>query len=380
MERVYEGGISHAREVAGVGFVPNPLPPNLDLGALYIATIHGLLEAQSSLSDLATVARDLDNPYLLMGPFATREAKLSSAIEDTFASARQVMLFEFDVDSDEPENRSDTLEVANYVSALNFGYKSELPLCQRLFREMHAILLNNVKRDAGIPGEFRTTQNAIGSRRGGFEDATFVPPPPRFLDTCLSEFESFLNARCDLPALITIAMSHYQFECIHPFDDGNGRLGRLLIALQLCRQANLATPLVYISGFFEQNRSEYYRRLLNVSSQNDWLGWIQFFLTAVNTQARDAYGRAKRLLALRERYRDLVREKQASPLLPILIDKLFERPVLTASMVCKYVDVTPKSAGALIRRLEAKSIVREVTGWKRNRVFLAEEIMTLIES
>jgi len=378
-EKIYTGTAVTLRDVHGYGFVPNPLPPNLDRGELLVQIQDGLLEAERSLSELAGIARDLENPYLLIGPFVQREARLSSAIEDTYASAKQVMLFDLDPNSIEPESRNDTREVSNYVKALHYGHKSPLPLCRRLFLEMHKILLDGVHRDAGVPGEFRTTQNAIGKKDSRFENARFVPTPPNYVPECLDQLERYINGDCRLPRLVRFAITHYQFECIHPFDDGNGRLGRLLVALQLCKQAQLSSPLVYISGFFEQNRSDYYDKLLAVSTRNEWEEWISFFLTAIVTQARDAYNRAKLLLELRAKYQQLVQEKRASAVLPKIIDALFEHPVLTVNLVRKIGCVTAPSAGALISKLEKKGIIVEATGRKRKKVYIAPKIIELVD-
>jgi Fic family protein len=377
-ERVYGTPIT-TREVTGLGFVPDPLPPNFDMGEVLQATIKSISRAERCLGELSAMARDLENPYLLIGPFVTREAKLSSAIENTYASAKQIALFDVDLDAIEPDDRPETLEVRNYVHALHHGFRSKLPLCSRLFLEMHKTLLQGVERDAGVPGEYRTTQNAIGRNRSRFEDAKFVPVPPRFLGDCVTQFERFINSNSDIHPLIRFAIAHYQFECIHPFDDGNGRLGRLLIALQLCRQADLSAPLVYISGFFEQNRDDYYGKLFRVSTHGEWLDWVKFFLSGVVTQAEDALHRATKLLELRKSYHERVREKRASGVLPTIIDKLFEFPVTTVATVCEWTGLTPPAAGKLVRKLEEKRILAEITGREKRRVFYAPGVFELIE-
>jgi Fic family protein len=381
-EQVFTGTKAELRDIAGMGFVPNPLPPKFDLGKLLIEIQEALLAAERRLSELAGVARDLENPYVLIGPFSAREARLSSAIENTFASARQLALFDVDPTAIKSDDRAEVVEVRNYIQALEHGFRSELPLCCRLFLEMHKILLTGVQRDAGIPGEFRTTQNAIGSRAEAFENAKFVPPPARFVPECMADLDKFVNTKSSqIPLLVRMAMAHYQFECIHPFEDGNGRLGRLLIALQLCKQAQLSAPLVYISGFFEQNRDSYYQKLYNVSTRDDWFGWIKFFLTAVVTQAEDACARAKKLLALRADYHTKVREKRASAMLPLIVDKLFQHPVLTIARVREYTGVTPPAAAKHISKLVEKQIVTEFqTGRQRNRLYLAKDILEITES
>lgn len=379
VERRFTGTRIEHQKVRGVGFVPNPLPPDMDLGDLLVQTYDALVAAERQLSLLSGVARDLDNPFLLIGPFITREAKLSSAIENTFASGSNLALFDLDPNTVEPQNRQEVLEVGNYVKALRYGHLSDLPICRRLLLKMHKILLTGVEKDAGVPGQFRKSQNAIGQKQDRFADAKFVPTPPQFLEEAIDKLERFINSNCDLPRLIQFALVHYQFEAIHPFDDGNGRLGRLLIALQLCKQAQLDAPLVYISGFFEQNREAYYERLYRVSTHCEWLEWIKFFLTAIVTQAEDAHVRARRLLDLRQKYLERVREKRASGMLPVVIDKLFEHPALTVAAVQRLTELTAPSAGKLIKKLLDKGIIREATGRQRKRVYIAPEIIEVME-
>lgn len=364
----------------GYGFVPDNLPPQISRSEILDVCVQPLLDAERSLSELAGVARDIDNPLVLMGPFIQREAKLSSAIENTFASGQNLALFDVDANAVEPDKRQDTREVSNYSRALWHGYKSDLPICRRLILDMHKILLDGVDRDAGTPGKFRQTQNAISQQHHRFRDAKFVPPPPRYLDKLISALEAYVNTKSSLPRLIQFALTHYQFETIHPFDDGNGRLGRLLIALQLCKQAQLDMPLVYISGFFEANREEYYQRLFRVSTQGECGEWINFFLTAIATQAEDARDRAKNLLGLRQKYRDLVTEKRASAMLPSVIDELFKQPAITVTGVCKTTGLKAPSAGKLIGKLEEKGIVLEITGRQRKRVYVATEILEATQS
>lgn len=380
-ERIFTGTRIDVREVPGVGFVPDPLPPKLDLGGLLVEIHDAVVAASSKLAELAAVARDLQNPYILIGPFSAREARDSSAIENTYASAQQLALFDIDPNAIDRESVSEVTEVRNYVRALEHGFQSDRPLCCSLFLEMHEILLTDVKRDAGTPGQFRTTQNAIGSKESSFENAKFVPPPPAHVSGCMNDLERYINtAESKIPLLARMAMVHYQFESIHPFDDGNGRLGRLLIALQLCKQGPIRAPLVYISGFFEKNRQSYYQKLYNVSTQGDWIDWIKFFLTAVVTQADDACVRATKLLKLRTDYLERVREKRASGALPILIDKLFEHPILTVSLVCKLANVTSPAASQQIRRLIEKRILQEYpTGRQRKKLYIATEILDVTD-
>lgn len=379
-ERYYtESGLAF-RTVRGFGYVPIDLPAGVTNRAIAADIQDVLLAAERNLGLLEGLARNINNPLMLMGNlFAKREAKHSSAIENTFASAQQLALFDVDPNAVEPGDRSEVQEVNNYVRALYHGFRAQEPICLRLIRDMHRILLDGVTRTAGTPGEFRTTQNAIGDQTASFEDAKFVPPPPRFLDACLHELEKYIHADSDLPKLVRIALSHYQFECIHPFDDGNGRLGRLLIALQLCKQSHLSLPFVYVSSFFEKHRTDYYQLLYRVSSEGAWLEWIRFFLSAVATQAQDALERANRLIALRNQYQSMVRQKRASAMLPKVVDHLFSSPAITVAKLCEIASMQPPSAGKLMDQLVAHGIVVEVTGRTRGRVFLASQIIMIIE-
>jgi Fic family protein len=314
-----------------------------------------------------------------MGPLWRREAQLSSKIENTIAPARDVALF--DLEPEVVERRDDALEITNYIRALRYGLDSPLPICLRLIREMHEVLMHDVPRMRGRAGVFRREQNAIAPEKTPFARATFVPPPPAFLDECLGNLEQYINNENDtLPRLVRIALVHYQFETIHPFEDGNGRLGRLLIGLQLCRDVQLSKPLVYVSGYFERHRSEYYRLLKAVSTHGVWLDWFRFFFDAVSSQAQDALIRAGSLNSLRMRYHDLVREKRASANLPALVDMLFQRPAVRVSDVAARFDVTAGSAGKLVDRLVDRGILVEATGRLSHRIYVAPAILHIIEA
>ncbi|MCB0110043.1 MAG: Fic family protein, partial [Caldilineaceae bacterium] len=285
-------------EAAYWAFVPHPLPPtlNFDLPLLQV-----LSSADRALGELAGLGRNIPNPQLLLQPFMRREAVLSSRIEGTQADvadlyayeAGQLMLPGFR--SQAPE--SDVREVLNYVRALEYGLEriKEFPLSLRLLREMHEHLMNGVRGDHLTPGEFRRSQNWIGGYGVGLQDAAYMPPPVDEMKDSLSDFERYLSAVDDYPPLIRLGLVHYQFEAIHPFLDGNGRIGRLLITLLLVHWDLLPLPLLYLSAYFEEHRQHYYDGLMNVSTQGNWHGWLTFFLTGVTEQAKDAIQRAKGL-------------------------------------------------------------------------------------
>jgi len=355
-------------------FVPSPLPPALDLSW---ALLNTLTRAQGAVGHLRGIGRVLPSPHLLIQPFARREAVLSSRIEGTQASLGELLLFE--VGTSAPE-RSDVREVANYVAALDYGFAriNELPLSLRLIRELHGKLMEGMRGDSSAPGEFRAVQNWIGKPGTKIAEATYIPPPVTEMHAALDLFEKFLHAESHLPALIRLALIHYQFEAIHPFLDGNGRVGRLLITLLLHTEKLLEQPLLYLSAFFEKHRDEYYDRLLAVSSRGEWGAWVDFFLRAVHDQANDAVERASALLALRDEYRGRMTVARQSVLLLAMIDRLFQSPALTIAAAARDLGVTYASAKQNVEKLVAAGILEPLSD-TRNKVYMAREILALIE-
>lgn len=281
-------------------FVPNPLAPTFSYDESLVKL---LTDATLALGKLDGVAQTLLDPHLLVGPFLRREAVASSRIEGTVTNLEQLLLFE---ESHRlPDTPGDVREVANYVQALEYGLRRppERPISLGLIREMHQVLMHDVRGGRHGPGQFRRVQNLIGQRGQRVADARFVPPPPTELPRLLDDFERFIAGPSELSPLIRLAFAHYQFEAIHPFEDGNGRLGRLLIALLLGEWGIVGQPLLSVSRYFDHHRDAYIDGLLAVSQRGDWRGWVELFLTAVLTQAEDALTRSRRLLDLRERYR-----------------------------------------------------------------------------
>lgn len=370
----------NGRLAQGIGgraaFIPAPLYPQIDWSA---DLVRELSNADQALGKLAGIGQSLVNPQLLLRPFLKREAVLSSRIEGTMASLSD--LFFFEAAPSTAAAGSDVGEVANYVSALEFGLKSasKRPLGLNLLREMHRILMEGVRGGDKRPGEFRRDRNWIGPPGCRLDEATYVPPPPEALPELLDAFEKALHETSGLPALVRFAVAHYQFEAIHPFMDGNGRIGRLLITLLLCTEGLLPQPLLYLSAYFERHRDAYYRQLLAVSQAMRWGEWIQFFLRGVSEQALDAIERARRLLELRERFRSQFHEARSSALLLKLIDELFNTPIITIPRAAKLLRVTYHSAQANIDRLVGGGILREVTGRKRDRVYVARQILQAVE-
>lgn len=358
-------------------FAPSPLPPAV---AWDDALVAALSAADRALSDLAGTGRSLPNPHLLMLPFVRHEAVLSSRIEGTQTTLGHLYEYEAATPSLRGPSR-DVREVHNYVQALEHGLGrlETLPVSLRLLCEVHGRLMEGVRGERLTPGEFRREQNLIGSTGDTPESASFVPPPVPEMHEALHAFELFLHAQVNLPPLIRIGMAHYQFEAIHPFFDGNGRVGRLLITLLLCAWRLLPQPLLYLSAHFEKRRRQYYSSLMAVSRQGAWEAWLTFFLEGVAAQAQDAIERSHRLLDLREAYRQSVKAPRAPARFLGAVDELFSRPVTTVRALAKSLGVGYQIASRYMRQLEAAGIVRETSGRRRDRVYAAEEIIRAIE-
>lgn len=360
-------------------FIPDPLPPPLEWTPPLVRLLD---EARGALGELAGLLQTLPNPYLFIRPFIRKEAVLSSRIEGTQASLVDVYALEAQAPLfPPPELREDAREVLNYIRALERGREllKELPLSMRLLREMHAVLLQGVRGQHRAPGEFRRAQNWIGPPGCTLAEARYVPPPPGPMLEALDALERFWHSDHGLPPLIEIALVHYQFEAIHPFLDGNGRIGRLLITLMLLERSLLPEPALYLSAYFERNRDQYYDLLLRISQKGDWASWIAFFLQGVKTEAKDATQKAQRLIALRQAWREIYQGKGGSVHLLALIDLLFERPVLSASIVRERLGVTHAWAMRLIERLAQEGVLSPLGQARRNRLYGAREILQALE-
>jgi Fic family protein len=359
-----------------LAYVPNGLPPPLELG---FGTINLLAEAERAIGELKGVGRQLPNPHLLINPFLRREAVLSSRIEGTTAGLQRLLLFEA-APTEEPQE-SDVREVANYVAALELGLAllDNIPVSLRLIRLVHERLMAGVRGQDQRPGEFRQIPNLIGTRGATPRTARFVPPPVKEMREALYDLERYMGNRSDdLPFLIQLAIVHYQFETIHPFMDGNGRVGRLLIALQLREREYLPQPLLYLSAYFEYHRDAYRDHLLEVSRSGAWIPWIDFFLRGVTAQSIDTAQRSYELLDLLERYQSWALAEGRTGNLAQLVSFLFERPVVAIADVRKRLGVTTRAANQLVARLATQGLVVEVTGRKRNRLFAAREILEIV--
>ena len=349
-------------------FIPAPLPPDPPLN-LSAPLIRLLSRADQAVGRLDGVAQTLPNPDLFVAMYVRREAVDSSQIEGTQSTLQDVLVFELDPASiDLPD---DVGEVVNYVKAMNYGLSrlAELPLSLRLIREIHSQLLSNVRGSDKAPGEFRTTQNWIGSTNATITGATFVPPPPREMTKALSDFEGFLYQANTLPELIHCGLCHVQFETIHPFLDGNGRVGRLLISFLLVHRSILHRPLLYLSSYLKHRRAEYYDRLMAVRTDGNWEAWLEFFLRGVAETAEEAAQTAAAIIHLKEAHRQLLHESRLGPNHQRLLDLLFLRPLVNVSLVEEKLGVTDVTANRAISALVNVGILEEITGRPRNRVF-----------
>jgi Fic family protein len=362
-------------EAAGgyLAFVPAPLPPDLVYDADLVLA---LSRADAALSELSGLGRRLSNPHLLIAPYVRREAVLSSRIEGTKASLSDLLLDEV---KDEHPPDADVKEVRQYVEALEYGIERmrELPISLRLVCEIHERLMSGVRGGHATPGEFRRSQNWIGPPGSTPKIAPYVPPPPDRLMETLSNWELFLHEHGRFPDLVQVALMHEQFEAIHPFLDGNGRLGRLLIPLFLIERGRLSQPVLYLSAYFEARRHEYYDALQRVRTDGDWGGWLRFFLAGVEETAREAVSQAGRIMDLHE---DLRRRLRQKPNAVALLDELFANPFVTVSRAARLLNVSYPTARQVVAFLQGEGLLEEITGRAWGRLYLARPILNVIEN
>jgi Fic family protein len=358
-----------------VAYVPDPLPPPIAWDAGLAAR---LSEADRAIGRLAGEGRRLRNPHLLIRPFVRREAVLSSRIEGTQATLGELLAAEAGAVVE--RSPDDLREVANYVAALEYGVTrlEQLPVSLRLVRELHDQLMRGVRGGSATPGEFRRSQNWIGPPGSTIVDAVFVPPPPDRLMECLGAWETFLH-ETSLPPLVHIGLAHAQFEAIHPFLDGNGRVGRLVNTLLLIAKGVLPAPLLYLSAYFDDARQEYYARLLGVTQRGEWEEWLEYFLAGVAQQADDAVDRIQRVDDLLLGWREKVADSQ-SRLPERVIDLFVENPFWTVRRLSDRLDVAFTTAQRAIDRLEGVGIVTLAQEAKRNRVYCASGLLEILEA
>ncbi|BCO30140.1 hypothetical protein TspCOW1_02430 [Thiohalobacter sp. COW1] len=357
-------------------FLPTPLPPEppLELDGDLLDLLAGANQALGRLDGMAAV---LPDTRLFLYQYVRKEAVLSSQIEGTQSSLSDLLLFELDEAPGVPVD--DTREVSRYVAAMEHGLRrmrEGFPLSLRLLREIHAVLMDGARGSDKTPGEFRRSQVWLGGTRPG--NAAFVPPPAERLMDCLDPFEHFLH-HDSLPVLMKAGLAHAQFETIHPFLDGNGRLGRLLITLLLCTEGLLAEPLLYLSLYFKLNRTEYYDRLNRIRTHGDWEGWMRFFLRGVRDTAQQAVDSARRLLALFEQDRERIKElgRIAGSCLQ-LHELLKQRPIVNIGQAAAATGINRTSISRCIGLLEEQGMLRELTGNRRNRLFVYDQYIQVL--
>jgi len=359
-------------------FVPHPLPPHPPL-ELTGSRVRLMEQATLALGRLDSISLLLPDPDIFLYAYVRREALLSSQIEGTQSSLAKLLLFELNDAPGAPVE--DVVEVSNYVKALEHGLnrlREGFPLSNRLIREMHAVLLSRGRGSEKLPGEFRRTQNWIGGTRPG--NAHFAPPPPERVNDCMADLERFLHDRnSSYPAIVRAALAHVQFETIHPFLDGNGRIGRLLIAFILHHEGVLQRPLLYLSLYFKQHRQEYYRLLDLVRVEGDWEAWLDFFLEGVLHTAQNAVETAQRLVALFEDDAQAIQHTQraASTALRVF-HALCQRPILTLKRVCERTGLSFPAVSRGMQTLLRLGIAREITGHKRRRMFAYDRYLAIL--
>lgn len=360
--------------------MPEALPPDPPVH-IDDEMIDLLSKADRNLGRLDGMTLTLPNPDMFVFMYVRKEAVLSSQIEGTQASLIDVLEFESNIQS--AKNPADLEEVINYINAINMGLDRlrTFPLSLRLIREIHSVLMQGVRGNEKSPGEFRTSQNWIGPHGCSLDKAIYIPPPPHDMMIALGNWENFLHDDADyIPILLKVGIAHAQFETIHPFLDGNGRIGRLLITFLLCEANIMHRPCLYISHYFKRYKSEYYARLQDTRDKGDWEGWIKFFLRGVSEVAQEATKTASTILQVREDTQKLISEKltrAGAGNAMALLSQLFYRPVVTVQQVSEIITMTYATANYLVSDLENIGILKEITGWGRNRRYSFEPYLRL---
>ncbi|ELZ08192.1 Fic family protein [Natrinema thermotolerans DSM 11552] len=356
-----------------LAFKPEPLPPEISLEGELLEVF---TEATTNVGQLSGVGRRVDNPSMLISPFIYKEAVVSSEIEGTRVTLSDV--YEYEAGQEKGQSgpsRNELQEVHNYVQAVFQGIsKMDDGINLDLVKTLHETLMSGVRGENKQPGEFRDTQVYIGGRG---EDARFVPPPPMIVPYQMENLETYMQTGGKYQSLIDIGLVHYQLETIHPFRDGNGRMGRLIIMLMMCDEDLLPEPYLYPSSYFNRNREEYTDRLLAVSRDNAWEEWLAFFLRGISQQAQEAFCRASELLDLRDEYRDRYQDEANS--VSQLAMEIFTKPYITVNEAKEMLEMTYNAANNAVGRLEDDGVLEETTGNKRNRVFRSREVFNIIQ-
>jgi Fic family protein len=359
-------------------FIPANLPP--DPPVEYDEELQSLLsKADRDLARLDGITTVLPNPDLFIAMYVKKEALLSSQIEGTQASLEGVLEFEADLTPKEDVN--EIKEVINYIKALNYGMVrlNELPMSLRLIEEIHEKLLEGTRGASLFPGEFRKFQNYIGTPGASLNEAIFVPPPSEMVIPAMKELEKFFHSKDNIPPLVKIALIHAQFETIHPFLDGNGRIGRLLITFYLFWKGILSKPLLYLSFYLKKNRAKYYDLLMKVRTEGAWEDWIKFFLMGVSETSQEAANTAREIIKLKDNLITRLYENSVSSVYAVkLIDLLFEMPVISNKNVVERLKVSNVTANELVRRFVKIGIIREITGKQRYKRYIFTDYVEII--
>lgn len=360
-------------------FIPESLPPTLPIE--YSKQIQSILsEADRALGRLDGIITVLPNPNLFLAMFVKKEALLSSQIEGTQASLEGVL--EFEAGMLPEENINEIKEVVNYVKALNYGVErlQDFPFSLRLIKEIHKILISGTRGKLKTPGEFRKSQNWIGPPGASLNEATYVPPPPDKILSFMSNLEKYFYSKDKNPPLIKSAVIHSQFETIHPFLDGNGRIGRLLIVFFLLWKKALKKPILYISFYFKKNRKEYYNKLMEVRNTGVWNSWLEFFLRGVIETAEEATETAREIIALKDGIIKKLYENSISSIYAVrIIDLLFEKPLISTNEISKKIKISKQTANTMINKFEKIGILKEITGKKRYKKFQFVDYVNIIK-
>ena len=355
-------------------FVPNPLPTDLPMSSRLVSLLD---RASHAVGELAGVGETIPNPHILIRPLLRREAVFSSQIEGTVASLSEV--FAYEAGSRRPPD-TDVAEVVNYVVALEYGIErlNSLPISFRLVNELHERLLAGVRGQDKRLGEFRRQQVWIGVPNSPIGEARFIPPPTEYLRDLFHEWERFVNEDTDAPPLVRCALMHYQIEAIHPYSDGNGRIGRLLITLFLCACGVLRMPLLYLSAYFERDRQRYYDELFNVSAKGDWERWLSYFLIGVYQEAKDVVERIRRMRTLQEEWKTQLESRRESVNVLRLLERFFAQPIMTALQAAEFLDISDAGTRRVLSRLvDAGIVTRDDSTWPH--LYISQRLLDEID-
>jgi len=359
-------------------FIPNPLPPELPIN--YDDELQSLLsKAERTLARLDGITTVLPNPDLFIAMYVKKEALLSSQIEGTQASLEGIL--EFEADLPPKEDINEVKEVINYVKAMNYGIErlKELPMSLRLIKEIHKILLEGTRGAHRDPGEFRRSQNWIGPPGASLNEAIYIPPPPDMVLSTMGELEKFLHSKDNIPPLVRIALIHAQFETIHPFIDGNGRVGRLLITFYLFWKGILARPLLYLSFYLKNNKADYYDMLMKLRLEGAYENWLKFFLNGVSETSEESANTAREIIKLKDDLITKIYENSISSVYAVkLIDLLFVTPLISVKDAYERLKISNQAANELFKRFESIGILKEITGKQRYKRYIFKSYVDII--